>query len=291
MPKHVKLIVISGISIILIVALFVGGFVYSLSYDPYKDLKCETNTILTTVVYGTLYIGEDKVQLSKICREHKDNYVLYDTLCVYENKAYIVCTRTGSDGIWTVATIDLKTEDFEGKYDFAAISWYDDDREEDFSLRSGYYHDGKIVLNDSVNVAEYDIKSGESTIIPFDEYCFYSPGIQWSFPDDYTISITEKEEVKSFTLKTMAKFSKAIAKLYSFKDKKIWCDSYYVSEAIVYSNVQVVNEQVYLIRSILNYVGESFAVILEYKNGVWNYACHYYSGDSAVRAYVVETVN
>ena len=290
MPKYVKIILICCISFHLLVALFIGGFIYSIFYNPYRDLKCETDTAPAAMVYGTLYIGEDKVYLSQICRDHSDDYTLYDTLCVYENKAYIVCHRSGSGDLWTIATVDLKTEEIEDKYDFSTTEWYEDEREKDFSLRSSYYHNGKIVLNDSVNVAEYDIKSGESTVTPFDEYNFYKPEIQWQSLDDHTIEITENGEAKVFTLETMAKYSEEIAKLYSFKGKEDWKGDGYVSDHIPPdNNIQVINNCLYIVLSPSNYLGESFAVLLEYKDSTWSFVSSCFAGDTAYRdSYVVE---
>lgn len=129
-------------------------------------ISCESEDIPYVEAYGNIYKGKKVISLFDLCEKKHKTY--YDTLCIYDNRAYFICSESDkTNKQWCISSVDLKTHIIQTHFVFEnPAAAYDDFMNlAEYSKRNGYYFDGKIVLNDYASVWEYDLKSGSANRI------------------------------------------------------------------------------------------------------------------------------
>lgn len=120
-------------------------------------ISCESEDIPYVEAYGNIYKGKKVISLFDLCEKKHKTY--YDTLCIYDNRAYFICSESDkTNKQWCISSVDLKTHIIQTHFVFEnPAAAYDDFMNlAEYSKRNGYYFDGKIVLNDYASVWEYD---------------------------------------------------------------------------------------------------------------------------------------
>lgn len=261
-------------------------------YEEINNIASESEDIPYTVSYGSLYKGEKLISLFDLCEKQNTEYE--NTLCIFHNKVYYVCTGLNEEKYWQLNSLDLTTLDEQeclridnpnaiyGRYSVG----------DEYSKKNGYYINGRIVMNDFVSVWEYDMESGSITKYAYDKYTFPEMKVYGEYIDAETIKIHTENWEKTFTLNEMSQESTGISRIYSFKTRKNWEDKPYITDFFSSTSIQYINGKIYAIGECRDYTGGAYAVILEYnaQDDKWIYTTNIYTWDTAIYTYIVQSI-
>ena len=163
-------------------------------------ISCESEDIPYVEAYGNIYKGKKVISLFDLCEKKHKTY--YDTLCIYDNRAYFICSESDkTNKQWCISSVDLKTHIIQTHFVFEnPAAAYDDFMNlAEYSKRNGYYFDGKIVLNDYASVWEYDLKSGSAKEYGYDDFEFPVQEIYGEYAGDNAIKIHTPQWEKTFS--------------------------------------------------------------------------------------------
>lgn len=278
-----KFLIILAVPLLLLALFFMPRVLFDLSLI---ELENESDSIPAHVVYGVLHTEKESVPVSTILGKQSKDYSLKEILCVAEQQAYFVYCDSTEDCIWRVASIDLETREIADLVQFKDVhdGNYRPNYTGQYADRCGYFHDGKIVLNDKNRVLIYDIRDGTGTITDYDTYAF----------PKYEVNGDDTEEQKfTFTLQEMADKSENFARIHVMGNKTTWDGTARSYESFGNRDLYAVDGKIYTIESILNYGGEAHMFIFEYDkdNDRWLYVSKCFAGDMVSReCYIIPTV-
>ena len=234
--------------------------------------------------YGVLYVNNQKLDISSMCR--KQDKSLMEVVCIFEDDVYFVY---GASGDWVIASIDLQTKLWTDHYRFthAENTYYTLQHDCAYSERNGFYYDGQVYLNDFESVLIYNISSGQTCLSDFGSAAFPElPAVYSASLGEHSFKLHIGEDAYSFELNDVAQNSNGISALNALKDKVIWdgktsCLHNFFEEL----DIQVIGDRIYAQEPVLNFYGETYAVILEYNadTGTWLYIGSYCTGDIIAR--------
>ncbi|MBQ8399262.1 MAG: helix-turn-helix transcriptional regulator [Clostridia bacterium] len=159
---------------------------------------------------------------------------------------------------------------------------------EKYSARMGYFYDGCIVLNDLQQVVEYNIQTGKARSFDYSSYSFPENTVSYQREGDAFLLTVDGEE-KKLTPAAPGRAGHSASKIFSRKDQTTWDGTKRLDWIFGYA--QDVNGQSYIIGSYLNYSGETYMVIFEYRGETLYYADSFFNWDvlNENRNYVVYT--
>lgn len=298
MKNEAKRIFRSIVRVIIILGIIIaiGSVLFKVFLtNPLGDLENETGDIPTYVVYGNLHLPNKTIDISRICRKQNENYSLGEIFGVVDGKVYCACSENVKPiHNWLIISIDLETSELSVCCRFLDVNDYYDERPYDeYINRNGYYHEGKIVLNDYETVLTYEIEGGEVCEFAFDSYEFPKRTVYREGKSDQTMALHLNGEIYNFTLQEMAEKSNGISAIYALRNKKGWDDFSYLVSFLSPDTVQVINDEIYSFECILNYWGTSIGIILKYDQGsnVWQFVTQCIVGDNiSYHCYLVENI-
>lgn len=248
--------------------------------NPLKNIPQESSEIPNYVVDDSLYSNYGEIYVGGICRDN--GYYCEEIICVRDGKVYFVYSGSYQEKYyWMIGAIDLATSEFHTCYKMAdPAESYEIQYWKNYKERNGYYFDGQIVLTDHKTVLTYDIDSQTVQTYAYRDYCFPECTVYGEYIDDETIRLNMGDSVRTYTLREMTEKSDSISKIFALKDKKTWCGQAYLYRFFAGSKVQFIDDKLYTIGDCLNYMGEGYAVILEYnvEEDSWQYVTNCYTG-------------
>lgn len=164
-------------------------------------------------------------------------------------------------------------------------------KEERYLNANGFYDDGKIILTDHVKTIEFDLVAVSFKEISTEDYTFPTLPVQVEILDYQTITFCKDSEQKTFNTETGETTSKAFKKLLKLKTEKDWEGESYLFE--LFDKVQIVNGQIFIICRVINWDGETHAIVFQYdfENNACQYAFHCFMDDLiGDELYVVPTI-
>lgn len=283
------ILAIAVVGLIIAVPVFLPRDMHQKALDA---IPCSQQHLPYYVINGTLYKENALVDVSALCKKYNEQFSLKDVLCISNKVAYSVCSIPTEGGVnWVVVSVDIENKVVNEActlFDARIVYWHD--HVSQYSERNGYYHDGKIVLNDFVTVLVYDLETGNISQYDYEGFSFPPRLVYGQCIDSQTVQLHQGDTIETFTLQDMAENDEGISKLYAMKSRKTWGKTGYLDGFFSESSVQVADEHIYAVGSCLNFSGESYGVILifEQQSRVWEYGTARFSGDSAHRScYVV----
>ena len=251
-----------------------------------NDIPNESNSVPAHVIYGEIHTESQKVNIAWLSKEQ--NKSMKEIFCIAGDNVYFVYTSAGA---WVIASMNLETKAFTDHCQLSdAKETYQVDPYSDYSERNGFCYDKQIVLSDFCSVLVYDIISGETSSHDYNTFVFPQKEIYGEALGEQTLKLYINESAYTFTLQEAAENSNGIAALYAMKDKNIWNKKSPLISFFSQNHIQVIDDEIYTIESVLSFSGWPYAVILKYdtENNSWLYVSACFAGDNITRnCYVI----
>ena len=253
-----KIFLILILPIIIIISLTVGAVALLLGaifYNPLWHIKPDSTETPNYVVYDTLYSSYGEYDLSEICKEKEGHGALKEAFCVYKDKVYVVDYYKHT---WVLDSIDLNSLEITTLGEIPENpSGYDrtDSCNKEYKERSGYYYDGKIVVNNQRKVMVHDLDEGTTEYFSYDEYVFPERSVKYIPRGPVSFQLDTENKLYDFYLSNIAEQSDTLSKMYEHKSnlRVFWSEYAYC----------VTDNKLYTVGRCMNKMGESFAVLME----------------------------
>lgn len=245
-----------------------------------NKLPSELDKIPAYVVYGKLYVGNEKINIAETCSKEIEDFSLNEIFCISENNVYFLHTEYVDGGRnWVIASVDLKTRVITTHYRFSNVQEiYRKNIYGTYSSRNGFYYNNQIVLNDFQSVFVYDIAEKKAMKYDYNSYVFPELFAYGEYLNDQSITLHIDRHSYTFDLQVMADKSPDIAYLLELESKgKISMPLFFKD-----NHIQAVDGRLYAIESVLDVAKMPIMVILEYDQSreQWLYVTHAYVGDN-----------
>lgn len=256
-------------------------------FDTYE---IETTEKIPYVYYDKLVLDNQIIDFREIVKNQYNGifhevYVIQDDI-IWFGFSNIAINESDSRQ-WNIAVMHIDTKEinicYSGEFclGFATNKAYtqNNNYSKNNQTDNGFYYDGKIVLTDYVKTVEYDLKTETSTEFMATSYEYPISAIEAEIIDYHTILFSKENNQKVFDVNQGKQSSKVFEKLYKLENKKNWQGKSYLSE--LFDKVQIVNNQIYIICRVINWHGETYAIVFQYNydtNGC-NYILHCFMDD------------
>ena len=271
----------------------------------FNDFKIETSQPIPYVCYDTLTFGNKKIDFSEVLKTNKIQGIFNEVYVIKDNTIWFgysnIDKNENGSQTWNVASIVIDSDQlnliYSGEFcmDNKADKTYTQNNNKNsgnlYVTDNGYYYDGKIVLTDKVKVVEIDMTTMESQEFLSTDYQHPTLSVEAEIIDHQNILFHKDSIQRTFDIKTGEQSSKGFKKLCQLEKKKNWQGKSYLSE--LFDKVQIVDEKVYIICRIINWDGETHAVVFQYDfdNHICYYAFHCFMDDViSNHLYVVPTI-
>lgn len=257
--------------LLLAVALFFLDFKYNLRhfFDNWES-EAEDSCLHIVNDYNSVYnkMGNRLFDLNGVSPEG----TIKKAVCVQNDRIYFVYgtkdVNTKHGRIWHIALVNINGEDVKEHYfgnlsdsdsicpdlnDLSTIS----NKSEQYGV---LYDSGQIVLIGNQKKVVFDIEKetiAEADEIPAGKYT-------WQIDNHQSVEIhsLESDIVKTITLEEMAQKNEYAKKLFSLSSRKNWNGRSPTQN--FFESVKVIDEKIYLICTVYNWNGESFAIVFRY---------------------------
>ncbi len=260
-------------------------------FDAYES---EVSKPIPYVCFNTLVFGDVNLDFDNIVGEgtFHEVYAVQGDIVWF---GYADAKRTeDSFCTWNIATIHLDGTNMDIRYSgvFGAdrnytqsnIGW--DDHED-----NGYYYNGKIVLTDGVKTVELDLQTNQSAEFAAKDYVYPDTMTVAEKIDNQTIVFVKDNVQKTFDANSAKQTSEVFDDLYALEKETNWEGESCLSA--LFDSVQVVDDEVYVFCRVLNWHGETHALVFQYDyetNG-FKYVFHRFMNDLILdRLYVVPVI-
>ena len=261
------------ISVVFLLYLSFSGCVSKKVMDNrLNSLKMETETMPVYVCYRSIYINGEKINSDKFIEGESGDideiFVIKDSRIWF---LWSIYNKPCDTEIWNITSVAMDGTDrkvhWSGDFCNSESADYSYTRKanrwnEYYTTANGYYHDGKIVLTDHDKLVEYNMADNTATEYKASEYEYPEVPLIIDIQEHQKIYFTKEAETKVIDLDTAAQNSEAFKKIKELEEKKDWQG---VSLLFyLFDNVQIANGDVFIICRIINYGGETHAVVFKY---------------------------
>lgn len=271
----------------------------------FNSLKVETEESVPYICYDNLVYNDMLVNFNELLEKNGINGVFHEVYVIQNDTIWFGYSDTekNENGArqWNIATVDISGKEFNIAYsgefcfgntaDRSYSQKNNSHQEERYITANGFYHDGKIILTDHVKMIELDVETTDWKEIVIEHYKFPVLPIETEIIDYQTITFSRDSEQKIFNVETGKRTSVAFEKLFKLEKEKTWQGKSYLSE--LFDKVQIVNNHIYIICRVINWDGETHAVVFQYdfENNSCKYAFHCFMDDLIGNdLYVVQTI-
>ncbi|MBE6751951.1 MAG: hypothetical protein E7556_05420 [Ruminococcaceae bacterium] len=258
--KTKKLVLICFITIIFIVLLNNLFYVDFLEMLFYKT----ESTAVSYVYFNDVYINGSKLNIDDVLDDKTKS--LKQVFCIDNGRIYFAYSYTVNDKTHYVLA-SINSDDSELKIIWDEVFDYMNSWEcqfdyyVDYSSRNGYYYDGKIIVTDFDKLIEYDLKTEVCRIMKFYEYeqPIIDLEIKKNNSQEYLFSYNNSSFLinEDFFIENSEVANKILLK----NKLSIWNGDSPTNCFI--DSVKVVGEQVFVVCSIKNFSGTSYAIVFE----------------------------
>lgn len=286
------------ISIILIFAIVICIYLITgthyINTSKMESFVTETETKASYVYFDKLYYEDITCDLKEVIK-HEKNAVVQQVFCIRDNYVYFSYQYVNNDiAHWCLASVSIEGTEYKRIFDEAfeqeSMRKYELNVGEQLSKRNGYFYNNKIVITDFSKLIEYDMKEDSSTVYNYNEYEINENEFVWSIDNFSEIDLKTDNTnlvINKFELSNKSPVANEILSLY---DRMVWNDL--SSTKYFLNDVQIVNDDVYIICSLLNRHGETYTLIFEcdIENEEYKYCGYHFTQDVTRHFYVVPIV-
>ncbi len=288
--------------IVFLIICFLGiniiAFIKKCNYiDSFEMNQYEPeNTPVTYVHFDTIHMGDEVINLDSVL--DNENYIVEQVFCVDENKIYFCYRYSENDKVyWCLATVDIVTSEFnivfEECFDFEH-NRYNVVVSKDYKERSGYFYDNKIIITDYSRLIEYDINTAICSEYQYADYNHPCMDLSWEIShNNGAISLYGQTDKAFINKEILSSKSDVAKKIIDKNNHDIWSGEN--SLTYFFDSVQIVNDEVYLICSVLGYFGSTYALIFccDLAEQEYNYTGYCFTDDviNEKEFYIIPQIN
>ena len=278
----------------IVMGLFMGGCSSRAQLnDMFDAFGTETAEKVPYVYFDTLVLNDVSLDFGELLEENVPGGVFHEVYAVRDGRiwfGYSAAGRTESGAKqWIIASVDPDGKNWNAAYqgEFCLGSGADQTygrhtnchSQDSYGSANGFYDDGKIILTDHVKTAVFDLATAHAEECAATDYDYPTAAIEAEMIDHQTISFCRNSEQKIFNVETGSQTSTAFEKVCSLQNEKNWQGKSCLSE--LFDSVQIVNDQVFILCRVLNWSGETHAVVFQYdfENNSCKYAFHCFMND------------
>lgn len=285
---------VSIVCLMIIATIFVSGCSAKEKInDMFDSFEMETVKEVAYMCYDTLVYEDEVLNFRDVLKNNQINGIFHEVYVIQNNTVWFGFSDSerNEKGArkWNIATVSMDGSMMEIVYsgefcqgekaDQTYIQNSNCHKKERYSAASGFYYDGKIVLTDHMKTVEFDIQTVSSKEITVEDLNYPILEVEVDIEDVQTITFCKNSEVKIFNIERAKETSGVFEQLYGLENKKNWQGESYLSK--LFDKVQIVDNQIYIICRVMNWNGETHAIVFQYDfgNNSCQYAFHQYMDD------------
>lgn len=237
--------------------------------------ESEAEAIPAVVLYDCVFTQSGQTDVNAVLKESGINSRIRRFLCIYNDRVYFTymsakdqsSNEADSSRMWNIASVALNGDELNVHHTAHLDPVLEYGIETGaYEEKSAFFKNGVVVLNDKYTVIEYDITSNSVTEFEYENYVFPTDDIEYEITDYHTVSFAVKsgEETvhKSLTLEQLTSSAGVVGEICkSTSQKKLSGESCFEH---FFSFVQRIDEKTYIICEVMNNLGETYAIVLEY---------------------------
>lgn len=281
------------VGIIILCAFVCGGCASRAKLNNvFNTYNRETDEQVPYVRFNTLVFDDETTNMEEILLENGYDGIFHEVYVIQKRTIWFGFTDLKKSKEnrenWNIASINIDEKKirvyysgdfcFDKKADETYITNHRFSKDR-YLTTNGYYYEGTIVLTDHVKTVEFNLKTNSSTEFLYKNYKYPEMNISTKITEHRYITFSDGSEQKIFNVERGIQSSKVFEQLYEFDKKKNWQGKSYLSE--LFDNIQMINNQFYIICKVSNWDGEVHAIVFQYdfEDNVCKYAFHCFMDD------------
>lgn len=268
--KTQKLVLICFIPVILIVLLNNLFYVNFLEMLFYKT----ESTAVSYVYFNEVYSDARKLNIDDVLDDKTKS--LKQVFCIENNRIYFCYSyNENEESHYALASVDFDGLEFtviwDEVFDYMNSCGYQNNFSDDYSSKTGYYYNGKIIVTDFDKLIEYDLKTKACRNIKFHEY--EQPVIDLEIKKNNSQEYLLNYNNNSFLINEdfFIRNSEVAKKILDKNKLSIWNGDSPTNCFI--DSIKMIGEQIFVVCSIKNFSGTSYAIVFEINPQ--KQICHY----------------
>lgn len=227
-------------------------------YDP-------ESTEINYVFFDTVYIkGKKELKLKSVLNEGMN---IKQVFCIWNNKVYFSYQYVEEDFLhWCIAFVDLDdlflnvvVDEKFGHADNEKNNVYRVSFSDDYCNRNGYYLNGVIVITDFNKLIEYDIKENVYNTMYYEDYQQIKNKFTYNIENCKEVVFKQKNNIIRLDKDSLSDKSDIAKEIIDSNENTIWNGA--SSLEYFFNGVKIIDDKVYLICRVLNFSGETFAIV------------------------------
>lgn len=285
----------SGLFVLLIMLLSVllnGCYSKKEIKDLFESFSEETNQKTPYVYYNTFVFDDVILDFNALLEKNNidgtfhEVYVLQDDIIFFGyseerrsqngGKEWCIATITlGQKKIDTIYRAEFCVENRSDQYYTPSSNSYSPDG---YLTANGFYHNNKIILTDHVKLIEFELTTRNAVELITQSYQYPTMPVV-EIVDCETISFSKNSQQKTFGAKEGKQTSEVFREMFKLYKEKNWKGESLLSD--MFNKVQIVDNQIYIICRVMNWNGETHAVVYlyDFETNSCQYAFHCFMDD------------
>ena len=278
----------------IVISLLIGGCSSRKDLnDMFDAYQIETAEKVPYVCYDTLVYDDVNLDFGELLDENVSDGAFHEVYVIQDDVIWFgysdVNRNENGAKKWYIASVSMEGSNFhtaysgefclDSKADQTYVQNNNSHSKERYLTANGFYYDGKIILTDHVKTIAFDLATAGSTEYLAEKYEYPTLPIATEILDNQTISFCKNSEQKIFNVETGTQTSTVFKNLFKLEKEKNWQGKSFLSE--LFDKVQIVDNQIFIMCRVLNWDGETHAVVFQYdfESNSCKYAFHCFMDD------------
>ena len=239
-------------------------------------VSAEDEDVPAYVVFSTVYIGNTAINLQTTLLENgmdKDSFNINEVLYVDEERIWFTYEEiidTSREISWIIASVDHRGEDltkhhieiFESENNAMLYRCENNLNSSYFQNKSGFYYNGNLILTDHKRLVEYNIKTGNVISMRIDEYAYPVCKTDVITQNDKLFLVLNGKQLQ-ITTSSMCQDSIVHSRIMDeYGNRQTWSGRPFADD--YFYGVQTNGQDYYIICNIMNWSGETYALVYSY---------------------------
>lgn len=256
----------SFVCILLIIVLMLNiafkiNYIDRLEMNAYQIESSKINYVF----FDTIYINDSRsYNLKSILGDNKE---IQQVFCIWKDTIYLSYQYTRDSFLhWCIASVNLNdlklntiVDEVFDSANYETFSTYQISFDENFYGRTGYYYDKKIIITNFKKLIQYDVKNDNYNILEYENYIKPRLNITCDIENYQKVIFYQGAKTVVIDKMILSQKSEVARDIISSNGNYIWDGS--SSMSYFFDSVKVVDDNIYLIVRVLNFLGETYAIV------------------------------